>query len=345
MDDRRWNKQVRTGRMELGDRGWTHGNRRQELEAGFPNKERSDESQPEGLGGIKHFFLAHGEKLGIVIVGAIARDDDLQGDGPREACPRTRTPTSCSRRSRRPAAAWTASTGRDAKTEFADRCSGGPAARAERARQVRQGRHTVRRTWNIPWDPSPVPPIVLRTDPVLARTAEISKPTAARGCWRLSTRRCAGRRCSKSSRSSPSKPPSRRSKRMKWPSRKNAAAIVRGGGEPRDRIGRRVRSGASQATAGGRHGPPEGVPLQDYEEVRIAHWAVVVAKVPIKEQVKLYRDAFENARGYNPAADMPQYLGYFVERAEVRGGDEDDELKWERRVGLQRQGPERSARR
>ena len=70
---------------------------------------------------------------------------------------------------------------------------------------------------------------------------------------------------------------------------------------------------------------PKGVPLQDYEEVRIAYWAVVVAKVPIKEQVKLYKDAFENARGYNPSGDLPQYLGYLVERAEVRGGDEADD--------------------
>ena len=67
---------------------------------------------------------------------------------------------------------------------------------------------------------------------------------------------------------------------------------------------------------------PAGVPLQDFEDVRIAHWAVVVAKVPIKEQVKLYRDAFENARGYNAMTDLPQYLGYFVERAEIRPGDE-----------------------
>ena len=54
-----------------------------------------------------------------------------------------------------------------------------------------------------------------------------------------------------------------------------------------------------------------------------------MAKVPIKEQLKLYRDAFENARGYNPMSDVPQILGYFVERAEIRGGEEDKDLKWE----------------
>jgi hypothetical protein len=74
---------------------------------------------------------------------------------------------------------------------------------------------------------------------------------------------------------------------------------------------------------------PSGVPLQDYEEVKVAHWAVIVAKVPIKEQLKLFRDAFENARGYNPAADFPQYLGYYVQRAEIKPGEEEKDLQWE----------------
>ena len=57
------------------------------------------------------------------------------------------------------------------------------------------------------------------------------------------------------------------------------------------------------------------------ERIEKAFWAMVVAKVPIKEQLKLYRDAFENTRGgFDPQYDFPRYAGYFVERAEVRPG-------------------------
>ena len=65
---------------------------------------------------------------------------------------------------------------------------------------------------------------------------------------------------------------------------------------------------------------PAGVPLQGGERIERAYWATVVAKVPIREQLKLYQDAFENARGYNPASDFPTYKGYMVQRAEVVRG-------------------------
>jgi hypothetical protein len=65
---------------------------------------------------------------------------------------------------------------------------------------------------------------------------------------------------------------------------------------------------------------PAGVPLQGGERIERAYWATVVAKVPIREQLKLYQDSFENARGYNPASDFPIYKGYMVQRAEVVRG-------------------------
>ncbi|HEX4415047.1 MAG TPA: hypothetical protein VH107_15530 [Lacipirellulaceae bacterium] len=69
-----------------------------------------------------------------------------------------------------------------------------------------------------------------------------------------------------------------------------------------------------------------GVPLQGGERIEAAYWACVVAKVPIREQLKLYQDAFEKAKGgFDPARDFPQYKGYFVQRAEVIP---DKELEW-----------------
>ena len=68
-----------------------------------------------------------------------------------------------------------------------------------------------------------------------------------------------------------------------------------------------------------------GVPLQGGERIEQAYWACVVAKVPIREQLKLYQDAFEKAKGgFDPSRDFPQYKGYFVQRAEVIPGKELD---------------------
>ena len=66
---------------------------------------------------------------------------------------------------------------------------------------------------------------------------------------------------------------------------------------------------------------PAGVPVQGDERIERAHWAAVVAKVPIREQMKLYQDAFENAKGgFDPMRDFPNYVGYYVERSEVLRG-------------------------
>jgi hypothetical protein len=75
--------------------------------------------------------------------------------------------------------------------------------------------------------------------------------------------------------------------------------------------------------------PPAGVPITGEELVQFASWAIVVAKVPIKAQRGEYSAAFENtAAGFDPNADFPRYVGYQVQRAEVRRGME-DQLNWE----------------
>jgi hypothetical protein len=72
---------------------------------------------------------------------------------------------------------------------------------------------------------------------------------------------------------------------------------------------------------------PRGIQLMGDERVEQVYWATVVAKVPIREQMKLYEDAFENARGgFDPMRDFPRYVGYMVERAEVSRGEE---LAWQ----------------
>lgn len=63
--------------------------------------------------------------------------------------------------------------------------------------------------------------------------------------------------------------------------------------------------------------PGTGVELQGFEEIHAQSWVTVLARVPIKAQNRLYEDALQSARGYQPQRDMPTYLGYLIERAEV----------------------------
>lgn len=72
---------------------------------------------------------------------------------------------------------------------------------------------------------------------------------------------------------------------------------------------------------------PAGIPISGDERIDKVYWATIVAKVPIQDQLNMYLDALENSRQYSPIADCPQYLGYFVERAEVKPGVEP---KWQK---------------
>ncbi len=61
----------------------------------------------------------------------------------------------------------------------------------------------------------------------------------------------------------------------------------------------------------------EGARLQGFEEIEAKSWVTILAKVPIKAQNELYTDALASSRGYDPNVDMPRYIGYRVERAEI----------------------------
>ena len=68
----------------------------------------------------------------------------------------------------------------------------------------------------------------------------------------------------------------------------------------------------------------EGVDLQGDERIDRVSCAVVLAKVPVLEQYKIYMDTLEDAQGFNPSADIPEYRGFFIERSEVIAGQEPD---------------------
>lgn len=77
-----------------------------------------------------------------------------------------------------------------------------------------------------------------------------------------------------------------------------------------------------------------GVKLTGVEDVQEVSWVTVLARVPIRQQYQLYDDAFRNARGYVEQRDVPDYIGYVVERAEVTDAGPGD---WKKIAGVVRQ--------
>jgi hypothetical protein len=285
----------------------------------------------KGLGGIKHLFIAHGEKLGIAIVAVCAVMMIYSALG-RDKLPAENGAGPLNEKITLAKQSIGGFTWDKVKVEF-------PGSIRQYKPLEQNGDSTVDPTfyrtdhWNIPWDSDVVPPIVLRTDPVLLATQGVE---ANGGSGLLAFVDPEVRRQKMLAEQTKARLLDAQQKKDQEKQQQAGeqggvgGRGGRGGGREDDPYGgtgvidpehpkRRLVVGLSR---------PSGVPLQDYEEVRVAHWAVVVAKVPIKEQLKLYRDAFENARGYNPMADIPQYLGYFVERAEILASDEGQELKW-----------------
>ncbi len=64
---------------------------------------------------------------------------------------------------------------------------------------------------------------------------------------------------------------------------------------------------------------------QGFEDIRGVSWVTVLAKVPIKDQVEKYEDSLATVRGYDPQSDLPSYIGYQVQRAEIT---EEGDAEW-----------------
>ncbi len=60
-------------------------------------------------------------------------------------------------------------------------------------------------------------------------------------------------------------------------------------------------------------------------------WVVVTGLVPIEKQELAMIEAFETAEHYDPETDTTNYVGYYVERAEVADSTGDGNLKWSKR--------------
>lgn len=60
-----------------------------------------------------------------------------------------------------------------------------------------------------------------------------------------------------------------------------------------------------------------GLTLEGYEEIAARSWITVLGKVPIEQQYRDYSNALQSARDYVESRDIPKYIGYQVQRAEV----------------------------
>ncbi len=281
----------------------------------------------KGLGGIKHLLLGHGEKIVILIVGIVAMMmmmKALQRDKlPAEKQANKLNEQITLARQRMNDFSWN-----KMKQEF-------PAEiRLPKPLEQKADNRVPPSAYQSPnqklgWDPPVVPPVVLRSDPLLLDPLNLEAHGGS-GLLAFVDPEVRRRKILEEQQQA-----AKAVKDQQKGLEKQQSEADRGGTS-------RSRGGEADPYGAGAYDPahpkrravfgvvrPAGVPLQDYEEVRVAYWAIVNAKVPIKEQLKLYRDAFENARGYNEMADIPQYLGYFVERAEVRSNEAEKNLQWE----------------
>jgi hypothetical protein len=285
-----------------------------------------------GLGGIKQFFIMHGEKLGVGLIALVALWF-IYGALGRESLPADKAASKLNERitlARQNMDGFTWSKYKESAPEQVRTVV--PLSQTG-SREITAEKYLGPNP-KIPWDAPVVPPIVLRTDPVLLEAQDLEShgdsgllafvdPAVRRQKMREEAEKVAAREKKQREESARTTEDTGRSARGSRGGEAYGAGDVFDPEHPK----RRPVVGMVR---------PAGVPLEGYEDVRIGYWAVVNAKIPIKEQVKLYREVFENARGYDPASDLPQYLGYFVERLEIRPGDEIGDLNWEnaQKVGV-----------
>jgi hypothetical protein len=269
----------------------------------------------KGKGGIKGFFLLHGEKIAILLFGGLALffiwkslslprlDDDYQADKLQSAVTATNTAVTQSR--------WP-----DADSpNLADVREFKPIAKSLGA-PIKKEDYLIGQI-----RPPVIAPSILRTDPEVLSAIEV-KAIGMSGVLAFQDEHTATERQRRQS----LEMEEQRQKELEAQDAATAESFEGRGGRGRERDGESMFAGAIDPdhptrrplTVGNSSG---AVQLQGGERLERAHWATVLAKVPIREQLKRYQDAFQNARGgFDPARDFPRYIGFIVERCEVQNG-------------------------
>jgi hypothetical protein len=168
-----------------------------------------------------------------------------------------------------------------------------------------------------PVNPPVIPPQKLRTDPVLLAAADL-EVHADSGLWATANPdEIAGRKKAAlaEQQRAEREEREREARESEDDDRDGGRGRGRGRGRDDDRGDDEERPRGPNATVVVR--PRQGVELEGFETINAQSWITVVARIPIKDQNNMYEDALENARGFNATADVPQYLGYLIERAEI----------------------------
>jgi hypothetical protein len=271
----------------------------------------------KGLGGFKGMALAHGEKLGMAIVVALVLLLVYKAFQ-QQSLDAKHQPTELDR-------LISEAKGTVEKADFAT----APAENIRKYKEITKVNETSipEKAYNVPinWNPPVVPPTVLRTDPVLLAAQKL-EANGGSGLLAFTNEAIRKQRALEAQQEAErlqkdqqkmqerEQKESESGRNSRTPANSRTDRTGRGGdvADP-EHPNRRAVAGMAR---------PAGIPTAGDEEIRTAYWATVLAKVPIKDQFKLYRDAFEKARGYVPEADVPHYLGFRVKRAEVIPGKE-----------------------
>jgi hypothetical protein len=268
-------------------------------------------------GGIKGMFLAHGEKLGMVLV-AVAALFLVYKALQQQSLDASHQPNELER-------LVTEAKGTVEKADFAS----APPENIRTYKEIAKvGEGTIPEKAyraSVNWNPPVVPPTVLRKDPELLAAQKL-EANGGSGLLAFTNddirrqRALEEQQAAERKEKEQQKEAQKEADQSKSP-RSNTAKHDRSRGDvDPEHPNRRLVTGMAR---------PAGIPLAGDEEVRTAYWAVVLAKVPIKEEYKIFRDAFENARGYDPQYDFPKYMGYYVERAEVPTRKDESNPTWQ----------------
>ncbi len=174
------------------------------------------------------------------------------------------------------------------------------------------------------FDPAVSDPVTLRTDPVLLAPVDL-EVNADSGLWasanpeKIRVKKIAM---------------VKEQVRLQQEQKANQERAQKGRGKKRGPQGGSLYGGGAEgyggaSGAGGIRGkkPPKDAPivehprrgaqLQGFEEITAKSWVTVLAKVPIDEQSQQYINALRTSRGYDDKIDIPGYVGYQIDRAEV----------------------------
>ena len=83
----------------------------------------------------------------------------------------------------------------------------------------------------------------------------------------------------------------------------------------RGAVAMKAPAGPAVRVAGAKGSAPASA---EADSVRGQRWVVLTGVVPLESQMVEYRNRLQSAAGFDPAKDAPEYLGFFVQRAEVR---------------------------